>query len=86
MQEQKPSKKLIIKSNKIAHSCINRERDTGCHTCDMCNDAELHKMELPLKKILLTFVPIQSGDISVHRLFQILLQPSVVTSSSDKRR
>ena len=66
----------------------NRERDTGCHTCEMCNDAELHKMELTLsaEKKLLTFVPIQSGDISVHRLFHILLQLSAVTSSSGKRR
>ena len=44
------------------------------------------KMELGQKKTILTFVPIQSGDISDHRSFHILLQRSAVTSSSDKRR
>ena len=38
------------------------------------------------KKKILTFVSIQSGNISVYRSCHILLQPSAVTSSSDKRR
>ena len=42
-------------------------------------------MELTMaEKKLLSFVTIQSGDISVHRSFYILLQPSAVPSSSDK--
>ena len=38
------------------------------------------------EKKIPTFVSIQSGDISVYRSCHILLQPSAVTSSSDKRR
>ena len=37
------------------------------------------------EKKILTFVSIQSGDISVYRSCHIFLQPSAVTSSSDKR-
>ena len=53
----------------------------------MCYDADLHKMQLTSAgKKILTFVSIQSGDISVYRSCHVLLQPSAVTSSSDKRR
>ena len=38
------------------------------------------------EKKILTFVSIQSGDISVYQSCHVLLQPSAVTSSSDKRR
>ena len=78
----------IKNSKEIAHSCRNiLASDTPDVMLVMCYDADLHKMQLTSAgKKVLTFVSIQSGDISVYRSCHILLQPSAVTSSSDKRR